>query len=328
MRADRLISLMLLLQRSGPVTGDRIAGELEVSLRTVYRDISALCRIGIPVVATSGPHGGYSLVEGYWNAFARLTTEEANAVIAAASTESFGDLGVGAPLKRGIEKLAAQRSAAGQPARTRQFDPESLLIDNRGWDRNVSPDLLPRLSALIAERRSVRLLSSGSVPSPLTIELEIDPLGLVLKDGTWYLVFRQRELRVQQLGTIRSVTPLDRCFFPPDGFELSAYWESWCSVQDSYRRRYRVELEGAAGEIESISRYLSGSSAFVLMRNSPEPRAAGESQVRFDVGFASYEDARARILGAGAAVRVIRPRELALGIEDFARQIVKRYGSV
>jgi len=325
MRADRLISLMLLLQHSGPVTGERIAGELGVSPRTVYRDMAALDRIGIPVTAVSGPHGGYSLVEGYWNSFARLTTEEANAVIAAATADPFSELGVGPSLKRGLEKLAAQRSAAGQSTRTPQFDPESLLIDTRGWDRKTSSDMLPKLSALIAERRTVRLSSAGSVPAPWTQEMEIDPLGLVLKAGTWHLVFRRRELRVIELSAVTAVTPLDRRFAPPDGFDLSDFWTSWCDAQRTYQTQYRVELEVAAEDSEPISRFLAGGSAFALMRNTPG--ANHPTRVTIEAGFAEYEDARARIMGLGGAARVVSPRALALGIADYAQQIRRRYAA-
>ena len=325
MRADRLISLMLLLQRSGPLTGERIADELGVSPRTVYRDMAALDRIGIPVTAVSGPHGGYSLVEGYWNSFARLTTDEANAVIAAATADPFSDLGVGSSLKRGLEKLAAQRSAAGQSARTPQFDPESLLIDTRGWDRSTSSDVLPKLSAVIAERRAVRLSAAGSIPAPWTQEMEIDPLGLVLKAGTWHLVFRRRELRVIELGAVTAVAPLDRRFAPPDGFDLSEFWGSWCDAQRSFQTQYRVELEVAADDVESVSRFLAGGSAFALMRNTPA--SAPAQGVTIEAGFASYEDARARIMGIGGAARVLHPKELALGISDYARQIQLRYAA-
>ena len=319
---------MLLLQRSGPITGDRIAETFGVSPRTVYRDMTALERIGIPVSAVSGPHGGYSLVEGYWNAFARLTTEEANAVIAAANSGPVSDLGVGTSLKRGLEKLAAQRSAAGQASRTPQFDPESVLIDNRGWDSTPSTDLLPKLSALISDRRAVHLQTAGSTPAPWELEVDVDPLGLVLKEATWHLVHRLREVRVLELGAIRAVRPLDRRFVPPENFDLAGFWDSWCGRRRSSRTQYRVELEAAPEMIESISHFLASGNALFLTRPAPpqpERPPSGRVRTRIEAGFGSYEEARARIMALGGAARVVRPTELALGIQDYARQIALRY---
>ena len=324
MRADRLISLMLLLQRAGPITGAGIAGELGVSVRTVYRDIDALGRIGIPVVATSGPHGGYSLVEGYWNDFARLTTEETNALIAAASSNPLTAIGLGTTLRRALEKLAAQRSGARQPVRTATLDPERILIDHSGSTPDTTGSVLQQLAACIAQNRPARISTSGGGFYPLATTLQVDPLGLVLNEGAWHLVYRFREIRVLGVDSLAAVEPLPDRFVPPE-LDLAAFWAEWCASRETYRTRYRVLIAVPEDAVDSVVRYLGGGSAMVMLRNQPGAVVPIEEWLQVEVGFLSYQDARARILGLGGAARVISPPELVLGILDYARQTMSLY---
>jgi predicted DNA-binding transcriptional regulator YafY len=323
MRADRLISLMLLLQRSGPVTGTGIAEELEVSLRTVYRDINALQRVGIPVAAVSGPHGGYSLIEGYWNDFARLTADETNAILAAASSDPLADIGLSSPLRRALEKLAAQRSSAQQAPRTTQLDPERIMIDHSGWDDRPSGGFLPTLARCIAQNRGVTVTTTETGPVTMSKSFDADPLGLVLKEGAWYLICRSTRTVVLGVDSIASVSVRDQRFAPPQGFSLGRFWSEWCERESVFRTHYRVKLRVPGRIGNAALRYLAGASAVLLLQPFPGPERPEHEWAILEMGFLSYQDARARIMGLGGAAQVIAPRELAIGIADYAEQILR-----
>jgi predicted DNA-binding transcriptional regulator YafY len=318
--------LILLLQRRGPLTGREIATELEVSLRTVYRDVDSLERMGVPVVAVAGPHGGYRILEGYRNEFARLTNAETNAILAAAAAGPLAMIGQGPTLRKALDKLAAQRHGHGTSGVGEGIDPERVMIDDARWVTRPEhdPSVLAELVRAVSERRSA-LVSVLAVPfSPSATEREIEPLGLVNKDDRWFLVYNDTTIRVRAIDTILSAEPAPHRFAPPGDFRLSSFWKSWCAAQTASRSRYRTLLRTDAAIAHLVARYLAAGSASLLVR--AEPLRKGDT-VELDCRFGSFEEARARILGLGSAAQVVAPGALRLGIVDYARQILQCYST-
>src|SRR5438067_2853422 len=219
MRASRLLSVLLLLQNRGRMTAEELAAELEVSVRTVYRDIEALSAAGVPVYADRGRTGGYRLVDGYRTRLTGLTEEEAQALSLAGLPVAAAELGLGTVLAAAQLKLYAAlpeelRSRAGKLA-------ERFLLDIPGWFRGV--ESLPRLSELaraVWENRRIKMRYRRWDATDVT--RSVDPLGLILKAGNWYLAARgdgtDRSYRVSR---ILELAELPETFERPADFDLA-----------------------------------------------------------------------------------------------------------
>jgi predicted DNA-binding transcriptional regulator YafY len=206
MRATRLVSLLLLLQTRGQLTAGEIAATLDVSVRTVHRDVESLGAAGVPVEAVRGPAGGYRLAGGYRTRLTGLTGDEAEALFAAGISGPAAELGLGGELAAARLKLLAALPHELQERASRA----SLLfhLDTRGWFRaeDTVPHL-PDLAAAVWRGRRVRLRyrEGGRL-----VQRTVDPLGLVLKGGAWYLVARRSAgMRVYRVSRVASARALE-----------------------------------------------------------------------------------------------------------------------
>ncbi len=219
MRADRLLSLLLLLQAHGRLSAGRLAEKLEVSRRTVYRDLDALSGAGVPVVVDRGPRGGAYLLGGYRTDLTGLTEVELEALLAFGGQGPAADLGLGAQLDQASRKLAV---AAG-PNRAGRLQ-ERVLVDGDRWFRSgrVPPHLSRIQDALWSDRR-LRLRYRRGMER--VVERTVDPLGLVCKAGTWYLLAGVGgEPRVYRASRIEDTALTEETFERPAGFDLRAVW--------------------------------------------------------------------------------------------------------
>jgi predicted DNA-binding transcriptional regulator YafY len=238
MRADRLLSLLLLLQNRGRMTAPELATELEVSVRTVYRDVEALGAAGVPVCADRGPEGGYRLVDGYRTRLTGLTDAEAGSLgVLAGMPGPARDLGLGAVLASAQLKVQAALPAelAGQTRRVQ----ERFHLDAPAWFREADPvPCLETVAAAVWEQRVLRMHYRrwrGEV------HREVRPLGLVLKGGIWYLVpLAEGAVRTYRVSRVLAVEHTGETFDRPAGFDLAAYWE------ESSRRLEAALRQGVA----------------------------------------------------------------------------------
>src|SRR5580693_3653051 len=226
MRADRLVRLVLLLQARGQMTARNLAGELEVSVRTVYRDLEALSAAGVPVRAESGPGGGCQLLDGYSFALRSLRPEEAEALLI---------LGVpGAIRELGLE-------GGGQPA-------QLVHLDMPRWFRGGEevPGLRILAEALRRQRRlALRYRRVADDQSRPASERPVNPLGLVNKAGIWYLVACADgggKVTVYRAGRIASARVLADRSERPAGFDIGAFWKNWSAEFEASRPRFLVRL--------------------------------------------------------------------------------------
>jgi predicted DNA-binding transcriptional regulator YafY len=305
MRATRLVSLLLLLQTRGQLTAAEIADRLEVSIRTVHRDVESLAAAGVPVEAVRGPAGGYKLAGGYRTRLTGLTADEAEALFAAGIPGPAAELGLGGELAAARLKVLAALPSELQERATRAT--RLFHLDTRGWFR--AGDRVPHLPVLAdAVWRGCRLRLRYREGSR-TVQRTVDPLGLVLKGGAWYLVSRRSAgMRVYRVSRVAAARPLADSFERPSDFELAAFWQQWS--EDFERSRARVEVTVRVSEL--ARRYLPGDARV---------DAEGRAVVAFeDVGQA-YRD----LLRFGPDVEVLEPPELRARIAETAREVAAMY---
>jgi predicted DNA-binding transcriptional regulator YafY len=289
-RATRLVSLLLLLQTRGQLTAADIAERLEVSVRTVHRDVESLAAAGVPVEAVRGPAGGYRLAGGYRTRLTGLTGDEAEALFAAGVTGPVAELGLGGELAAARLKLLAALPSELQERATRAQ--RLFHLDARGWFR--AEDSVPHLPELAAAvwrgcRVRIRYRERNRV-----VQRTIDPLGLVLKAGAWYLVaHRVAGMRVYRVSRVVSVRPLEETCERPDGFELSSYWQDWSRNFEQSLPRIEVKVRGRKGERTMT--------------------------------FESLEEARRELLRYGAGLEVLDPPELRERLAATAREVADLY---
>ena len=293
MRATRLVSLLLLLQTRGRLTAADLAERLEVSVRTVHRDIESLAAAGVPVEAVRGPAGGYRLPGGYRTRLTGLTADEAEALFAAGMPGPAAELGLGGELAAARLKVLAAMPPELQERATRAQ--RLFHLDTRGWFR--AEDRVPHLPALAAAlwqgcRVRIRYREGRSV-----VQRTLDPLGLVVKGGAWYLVaHRSAGMRVYRVSRIVSVRELEEELRRPRGFELAAYWDRWSR-----------DFEERLASVEVVVREQRG----------------GETTVVFEDLDAAYTE----LLRRGGDVEVLEPAELRERIVATARELAATYSS-
>ena len=319
MRADRLLSLLMLLQARGRVTAGDLATELEVSVRTIYRDLTALSSAGVPVYAERGPGGGVELVEEYRTTLTGLTPEEARALFMMSIPAPLMQLGFGQELKAAMRKLSAAlpESKRREEAQARQ----RIHLDSSWWFQ--SEDAVPCLPAIqqaVWNDRWLRMKYRSNFGAE--VEQVVAPYGLVAKANLWHLVYaREGSIRVVRVSQAVAAEVLPEIFIRPGGFNLAAFWEEWCAEYETDRTTYLVRVRISPALLPHLPGDF-GDHADLQARASP-PDAEG--WVALDLPFESLAAARTRLLGLGRAVEVLEPAPLRKSIIDFAEQVVRLY---
>ncbi|MBD5656383.1 MAG: WYL domain-containing protein [Candidatus Eremiobacteraeota bacterium] len=248
MRSQRLLSCLLLLQADRRLTARELAVTLEVSMRTVYRDVEALCESGVPIHMERGAHGGIVLADGYRRALAQFTSDELQSIFAA-GPGPMADLGISAH-PQALRKLAGALPAAQR--RAAEASRERLLLDHNRWSRGEQPtSILAQLRRACEAERRVRLQYRDR--TRVVSDRTLDPLGLVAKAGVWYLIANEagkgyRTFRVERMVAVEE---LAESFARPAGFNLEAHWNaSVASIENVPETTYdvvvRVRPEGLA----------------------------------------------------------------------------------
>jgi len=302
MRATRLVSLLLLLQMRGQLTAQELASHFEVSVRTIHRDVESLAAAGVPVEAVRGPAGGYRLAGGYRTKLTGLTADEAEALFVAPAPAA--ELGLGGVLANARLKVLAALPAEFQEraSRAERF----FHLDTRGWFR--AEDTVPHLPRIAAATWQGRRLNARYREGPRVVRRTLDPLGLVLKGGAWYLVARRSAgMRVYRVSRFASVRVRDDGFARPDGFELTSFWEEWSRTFEASRPRVEVKIRASELALRFLPRDLRGGDGVFL------------------VGFESLEDAFRELLKFGLDAEVLEPPELRARIGETASEVAAMY---
>ena len=221
MRASRLVTLLLLLQTRGQLTAAELASDLEVSVRTVLRDVDALAEAGVPVYTERGPHGGIRLVDGYRTRLTGLTPDEAEAIFLSGMPGPAAELGLGTVVAAARLKVLASLPPELRTRASRLV--ERFHLDASGWFHAQEP--VPCLATLSDAVWENRVVTIDYERGDRTVERRIEPLGLILKAGIWYCMARSddqvRTYRISRM--VRAIAGEER-FERPDGFDLAGRW--------------------------------------------------------------------------------------------------------
>jgi predicted DNA-binding transcriptional regulator YafY len=322
MRADRLLSMLLLLQVRGKMTARELAEELEVSERTIYRDVIALGIAGVPVYGESGPEGGYSLIDSYRTNLTGLTEGEVRALFMLGMPSPLADLGVSQEFRAAQRKLSAALpdNRRGDEERIRQ----RFLLDSTWWRQGE--ERVPHLKSIHQAVWQDHMLHVVYRPPFATdIERNVAPYGLVAKAGIWYLVYaRNSAIRVQRVSELLEVRELDETFERPMSFNLARFWKEWCADYEMLLSDFTAKVRVAPNFISALPKYFGNNIHSKITQAGP-PDAYG--WINLELSFESFEAARDRILGFGRGIRVLQPRSLQRSVLDYAEQIVALYAN-
>jgi uncharacterized HhH-GPD family protein len=308
-RAERLLTILHLLQAHTQLTARDLARRLEVSTRTVQRDLDALSLAGVPVYASRGRAGGWTLAPGYRTSLTGLTPAEAMTVFVGRSAQALADLGLDTAARSAAVKLLSALPVSAR--RDAEFARERILLDHSRWERPAGP----RPSLAIVQQALFRdeyvRLGYGSRP-----ELTVAPLGLVAKASTWYLLARREdgELRTYRMSRVRFAALTGRHFERPPDFDLAVDWrragERFLAGMPSYPVRLRVRTT-------AVYRLSWAPSAPVT-----EVMDGDDGWSTVAMTFENVDEARLHLLTMAGDVRVDGPAELRDALTAAARSIL------
>jgi predicted DNA-binding transcriptional regulator YafY len=322
-RASRLLNALLLLQTHGRLSARTLAESLEVSVRTVYRDMTALHAAGIPVYAEGGPDGGYRLVDGFRTRLTGLTEDEARVLFLTGLPGPAAELGLGALVSATELKLAA---ALPPPLlRSANLVRDRFHLDAPGWyAKGDASRHLGQVADALWQQRRIRV-SYRRWKAPTDVRRTLDPLGLVLKAGVWYLVAAADDSRPPRTYKVNQILDLEvtgERFERPSTFDLRAYW-------DDYLTQYRDRLHQG----EAVVRFSPRAMRRLRDLVGPEVRTAvtrtgtrdATGWVTATVPIESLIHAEGQFLRFGAEVEVLRPARLRSRLAAAARGLADLY---
>jgi predicted DNA-binding transcriptional regulator YafY len=322
MRAGRLLSVLMLLQARGRMTADAMARELEVSPRTILRDIDDLSSSGVPVWADRGRSGGFRLREGWSTRLTGLTEPEAQALFLSGLPGPAAELGLG-----GAVASARLKMLAALPPDWRsdaQRVSSRLHVDPIDWFRAGArvPHLAAVADAVWQSRRIAMRYASWSGVR----DREVEPLGLVLKAGIWYMVARpgkREEPRVYRLSNIHALDPVEQQFVYPDDFDLAAFWTAATRRFEAGIYRDQATLHVSRRGFAILQQFAPAVAD--AARRSARPLARRAGWQRVTIPIESIEHAAGEVLRLGVDAEVRAPPALRARMRDTAASLVAVY---
>jgi predicted DNA-binding transcriptional regulator YafY len=319
MRASRLLSILMLLQSRGRMSAQALATEVEASVRTVYRDIDQLSAAGVPVMVERGAAGGFELLDGWRTRLTGLTPLEAQALFMAGLPGPAAQLGLGGARASAELKLLAALPADWQADARRVGS--RFHLDPVGWYQGASAvDHLPAVAdAVWSERRlKIRYESWKGV-----VERVIEPLGLVLKAGQWYLVAGAgKEPRTYRLDKIRELGARGEPFTRPKRFDLAKFWAASLERFEAGLYRGSAVLRASPLGLKRL-RFLGA--AIAQAADSSAGKADSRGWMRVTIPIESIEHAARELIRLGAEAEVLQPAELREALATNARDIAGIY---
>lgn len=319
MRASRLLSILMTLQARGRVTAQSLADECAVSLRTIYRDIDALSAAGVPVHSERGAEGGYRLLDGYRTRLNGLSSQEAESLFLSGLPGPVQALGLGAVMAGAQTKLLAalpvELRSTAERMRSR------FHLDAPAWFSDADqPAHLPLIARAVWDQRPLQIRYQSWKAEKFR---RIEPLGVVLKSGAWYVVGRvDADVRIYRIARILELSLLDETFERPLTFDLATYW------QDSTRRLSRelyaneATLRLSPWGIQMLEAFTSPFARAAATIGEPDP-VDGWRTVTLPVG--STRQACAEFLRFGSEAEVLAPLELREKIAEVVAVLHRVY---
>lgn len=312
MRSSRLLQLMLTLQHGRSTTARALAEDAGVSVRTIYRDITALAAAGVPIWTESGPGGGIRLLDGWQSKLSGMTGVETTALMLLGVPSIAADLGLGDAIAAAENKLLRALPA---PMRTdAQLWRERLHVDAPGWftlpDVNVH---LPVVSAAVFAGRVLELGYRGSTR-------RVDPLGLVAKASVWYLVAsRAGRILSYRVDRIESATAASDLATRPAGFDLAGWWTESMASFDRALLSFPCRVRLSPSAIRALPNVIGREA-------TPDPTDPdGDGWSTVDLVLESEEVALGQLMSLGVGVEVLFPVSLRTALRESGLDIARRH---
>ena len=319
MRASRLVSLLLLLQTRGQLTAAELAAELEVSIRTVHRDVEALAQSGVPIYAERGLHGGIRLVDGYRTRLTGLTADEAEALFLSGLPGPAAELGLGTVVAAARLKVLASLPGELRGRATRLV--ERFHLDAAAWFQAGEP--VPQLAPLADAVWNGQRVDIDYDRGETVATRRLDPLGLVLKAGVWYLVaVADGDVRTYRVSRVRSTRALDERVERPHDFDLAAFWAESSAAFEREAPRIEVVVRADPERLGHLQDAVGGRTVSVAER-LPASDPDGWLHLRLNLDWP--EEAAFRLLGAGSAIEVLEPVKVRERLVRIARRTLANY---
>ncbi|MEO3924745.1 WYL domain-containing protein [Micromonosporaceae bacterium B7E4] len=321
MRADRLVSLVLLLRQRGRLTAATLARELEVSTRTVLRDIEALSAAGVPVYAERGRHGGFALLPGFRTELTGLNHDEAIALLAAGSGRGEQVFGLGTALASAMRKVVdalpeGHRATASDAAQRFLIDPETDLLSHRLVTEEV-PDttmIEVRRAVLAGHKLRIHYAATGQTPQWRTV----DPIGLVtVRDRGYLLATRSGADRTYRLSRVLAAEELPEPAQRPNRIDLDRVWRERCAQFLSGGDQITALVRVNPARREQLV-------STALAVRAEEPDADG--WLRLEVTFQDSRHAEWALWQLSTDAEALTPRSLRSSLRNRAATIASRYG--
>ncbi|MEU5849508.1 helix-turn-helix transcriptional regulator [Saccharopolyspora shandongensis] len=324
MRASRLLSILLLLQTRGRATAQELADELEVSVRTIYRDVESLSAAGVPLYGEPGHDGGYRLLDGFRTRLTGLTTDEAESLVLTGLPAAAAELGLGAVVAAAQLKLMAALPAELRDRAERITG--RFHLDAPAWYRGA--DRTPHLTEVadaVWNNCVVRMRYLRWAEPHETTRI-VQPYGLVLKAGHWYLVAGAAErIRTYRISRIVDLHVLDERFTRPAGFDLAAYWQAYLEQFDARRHRGEAIIRLSAQVLDRLPHLVEPAVAQAALRTAGTPDADGWTRVTIPIE--SADQALPELLKLGADAEVLAPAELRERLTTTLDALNRIYGT-
>jgi predicted DNA-binding transcriptional regulator YafY len=322
-RASRLLSILLLLQTRGRMTAQGLADELEVSVRTIYRDVDSLGAAGVPLYGDRGLGGGYQLLEGYRTRLTGLSGDEAESLFLAGAPGPAAELGLATTLATAQLKLLAAlppelRSRAGRIR-------ERFHLDAPGWFRDVEPT--PHLAAIadaVWNQRRLRVRYRRWGGEQHQVRRILEPLGLVLKGGAWYVAAAvSGQVRTYRVSQVRELETVAERFERPEGFDLAGYWRGWSRRFEADLLREEAVVRLSPRGFHLVQAMFGPAVARAAVESAGEADAAGWRRVVIPIE--SVERAEIDLLRLGADAEARSPPELRRRLAAAAAALAALY---
>ena len=317
MRADRLVSILLLLQNKGKMTSGELANELEVTKRTIHRDMDVLSAAGIPIVADRGKAGGWRLIEQYRTNLTGLKVNELKSLFITPSAQLLHDLGLEKEWDEARQKLLA--SIPGIFKKEAGMVWERIYVDTSTWRQSSQKvESFHILQQAIWDEKKLQMTyekADGEV-----IERTVDPLGLVAKGSTWYLIAAANgKIRNYRASRIITANLSDETYTRPEGFNLAQYWKESADQFIKALPTYKVEVELSPSIVPRIK--FTGRFVQLLQTHSPSE----DGWIKAHLCFDTEQEASEYILGFADQIRIISPKALRKKVHQMAKAVIEMY---
>ena len=315
MKSGRLMAILLALQQTGKQSAPALAEALEVSVRTIYRDIDALSAAGVPIYAERGSQGGIVLADSYRDALARFDEDEVRALFVS-SEDSLGDIGLRGGRQSALKKLA--KAMPKQAQETLGLTRGRVHVDARGWTGLAAPP--PALATLREAVWNDRCVTIGYTDrNGAATRRTVDPLGLVTKAGVWYLVARDRDtIKTFRVRRIARVRLLERRFERPSSFDVGEYWKSVAAYVGSEEPPY-------VATFRMSRRALANALVYLAVESRTRVRRGPHAQWLVRIAFPSFGTAVHEALNWKDEGVAVAPPELCDHRRDRARTLMALY---